>query len=118
MSRLRPLLGLALALVLALVLALGSVTLAVARVTPPVATTVMLCGSGEMLALDADGNPVSPLHLCPDCPGLVLAALDHVAAPLPARPATPARALRPGPALAQAEAPRPAATARGPPLAL
>lgn len=63
MMRFRPLTG----LFLALCLALTSVSLAVARGQPPMTQWVELCGTDDRLALDADGRPAGPVHLCPDC---------------------------------------------------
>jgi hypothetical protein len=63
MMRHHPMIG----LFLALCLALTSVSLAVARVQAPMARWVDLCGAGGPMAIDADGRPVGPVHLCPDC---------------------------------------------------
>lgn len=63
-----------LAPVLAVVLAVTSVTMAVARAQPTGGTAVVICTPNglETITLDADGNPVGPVHLCPLC----LAAAD------------------------------------------
>lgn len=115
MMRFRPLAG----LLLALCLALTSVSLAVARVQPPMQQWVELCDgeTGATVAVDADGRPVMPLHLCPDC----IAAF--AAQQLPAGPLLPARPVtRAAPAARLAEVPPapalslPLAEARGPPV--
>ena len=106
------------ALCLAVVLGLTSVQMAMARGGGGTAGWMVICtGSGPVaIAMDADGQPAGPAHVCPDC------ALGLFAAPPPAE----TRAPRPGdtaarlaPALADAAAPAraPGATplARGPP---
>lgn len=67
-------------LLLALVLGIGAVGMAVARVQAPMAGTIVICsGSGMMeISVDAEGQPVGTLHLCPDCtlamaPGVLVA---------------------------------------------
>jgi hypothetical protein len=103
----RPLAG----LLLALCLALTSVSLAIARAQPPMAEWVEICGDRAEgpVAVDAEGRPVGPVHLCPDCiaafayadlavpqPGLLppqswqLVARDHV---LPSQWPVPVRAV-------------------------
>jgi len=54
---------------LCLFLALTSVTLAVARgATQPVGQMVLCTGEGPRTVLvDADGQPATPPHVCPDC---------------------------------------------------
>ncbi len=57
-------------LVLALAVALTSVTMALARgQMRDAAGSVIICsGAGVVsIQLDADGNPVGPVHVCPDC---------------------------------------------------
>jgi hypothetical protein len=113
MMRLRPLAG----LLLALCLALTSVSLAVARVQPPMSQWVELCGAteGATVAVDADGRPVMPLHLCPDCIA-AFAAADLSAMPaLPARPMTRAERLAAPAVLTGFARSVPAPAARGPP---
>lgn len=113
MMRFRPLAG----LLLALCLALTSVSLAIARVQPPMSQWVELCGeAGEAtVAVDADGRPVMPLHLCPDCIA-AFAAADLSAMPaLPARPLTRAERLAPAAVLQGLARSVPAPAARGPP---
>ncbi|SEQ12101.1 hypothetical protein [Thalassovita taeanensis] len=58
-----------LALTLALMLALTGQAMAVARGMPPAAGGMVLCtGTGPVSVLvDADGQPVGPPHICPDC---------------------------------------------------
>lgn len=79
MMRLRPLSG----LFLALCLALTSVSLAVARVQPPMAEWAEICGdrADGPVAVDADGRPVGLVHLCPDC--IAAFAFADLAAPQP-----------------------------------
>jgi hypothetical protein len=82
------------AIFLSLALALASVTMATARAqSASVAGEITICsGYGVVsVAVDADGNPVGPVHPCPDC----LAGL-HLAM-LPTAPATalpPQRSVR------------------------
>ncbi|MFB9148411.1 hypothetical protein [Roseovarius ramblicola] len=102
---------------LCLFLALTSVTLAVARGAPgPAAVAVICTGEGvQRVAVDADGQPVSPPHVCPDC----LLALHATAPrdPLPAPRAARAAARAPCTGSGHAAAPaRPAMLARAPPL--
>ena len=56
-------------LVLAAVLALTSVTSAMARGQAPSMGLAVICtGMGEVtVALDAQGNPTSAIHACPEC---------------------------------------------------
>jgi hypothetical protein len=73
----------------AVVMALTSVSLAMAHGTTRIGGQVVVLCSGDGLVqveLDADGNPVGSVHLCPD---IALAVLAHVALPevLPERPA-------------------------------
>ncbi len=62
---LRPLAAIA----LALVLILTAQPMAVARGAPGIAGAVTLCtGTGPVTLLtDAEGQPLSPSHICPDC---------------------------------------------------
>lgn len=113
MKRFRPLAG----LLLALCLSLTSVSLAVAHVQPPMSQWVELCGTedGATIAVDADGRPVMPLHLCPDCIA-AFAAMDlPQAPPLPARPLTRAEPLAPVGSVPQILQSAPVPAARGPP---
>lgn len=113
MNRFRPLFAFA----LVLALSVASVTMAVARGQDAPAGTMVICaGYGVVtLALDAEGNPVGPVHPCPDC----LAA--HLAIEAPTVPATQRPATRSShvvladPALARSRS-APSAHARGPPL--
>ncbi|MCX7644566.1 MAG: hypothetical protein N2Z62_04625 [Rhodobacteraceae bacterium] len=109
MTELRPLL----ACLCALILAATSAHMAVARAQAPAAGIVELCIGEQSVtfAVDAEGRPLGPRHLCPDCvPAVTAAALP--AAQGPVRPATfPQRHVlvpAPGPA-------RPAATSAPPP---
>jgi hypothetical protein len=105
-----------LTLLLALAFAATSLTMAAARGQPRMAGSVILCtGTGAVaVAVDAEGNPVGPVHLCPDCVLSLLAAT-----PVPVElSAPPLRLLG---ALAALSPPRAAALAapeaqsRGPP---
>jgi len=72
---LRPLV----AICLALLLVLTAQSMAAARGMPGVAGSIVLCtGSGPMIILtDAEGQPVGPAHICPDCAlSLVVAVAD------------------------------------------
>lgn len=55
--------------VLCLTLLATSVTQALARVQMPTGQMVQLCAGGQAVTvmLDAQGNPVEPVHACPDC---------------------------------------------------
>ncbi|MBU2891171.1 DUF2946 family protein [Celeribacter halophilus] len=66
------------ALVVALLLVVTSQSMAVARGTMRDATgAVVICtGTGPLTVLtDADGQPVGPAHICPDCALSVIAGL-------------------------------------------
>jgi len=58
-----------LALSLALIIALTSGAMAVARGQTSAAGAIVLCtGTGPLsVQVDADGQPIGPLHICPDC---------------------------------------------------
>ena len=76
-------------LLLAVMLALSSVTIAVARGQVAVGGTIVICSGYGLVsvALDADGNPVGPLHPCPEClAGWTSILVAHTALPL--RPQT------------------------------
>lgn len=74
---------------LCLVLATGSVTMAVAR-----GQSAALAGGGVIvictgygvtsITVDADGNPVGPVHPCPDCLAGLAAYISPAPATLPA----------------------------------
>ncbi len=112
--RLRPVL----ILLFALILALTSGAMAVARGQTHAAGMIVLCtGSGPVtVAVDADGQPVGPAHVCPDC---ALSLIVAVAAPDPVPRALSATSVRfrlaPLPAVAVPVALLP--RARAPPLA-
>ncbi|HEY9020844.1 MAG: hypothetical protein QUV10_10020 [Paracoccaceae bacterium] len=65
MLRFRPLAAIA----MALLLVLTAQSMAVARGMPGAAGSVVLCtGTGPVTILtDAEGQPVGPAHICPDC---------------------------------------------------
>jgi hypothetical protein len=107
------------ALLLSLAVSLASVTMAVARGQPAPSATMVICsGYGVVVvALSAAGDPVDPVHPCPEC----LAAFGPALLPDQTRtspPATtPATLARPkGAAIAGRAAPPP--LARGPPAAV
>jgi hypothetical protein len=112
MMRFRPFLTFA----LVVMMLATSITMAVARGQVRVGEQIVIC-SGYGLAtieVDAEGNPIGPVHICPECTLHFLAFLDAVP-PSVARPATAARTV----AVAQVAVPLsrvPATTrARGPP---
>lgn len=83
MIRFRPIFAILLSLVL---LATGGV-MAVARGQAMVAGQIVLCsGTGPVTVnVDATGEPVGPVHICPDCALSLLAAIplpDHAIAPV------------------------------------
>ncbi len=103
-------------LAVALILAVTSVGLAVARGQRVPAGLIEICtGAGTvMLALDAEGKPAGPVHLCPDAALFVAEGLP------PPGPRPPDPRVRPVqvPAVAsQSGRTAPTATARGPPAA-
>lgn len=57
------------ALSLALIIALTSGAMAVARGQTTAAGSIVLCtGTGPLtVQVDADGQPIGPVHICPDC---------------------------------------------------
>ncbi|MDX1823017.1 MAG: hypothetical protein R3197_19165 [Paracoccaceae bacterium] len=75
------------AVVLALLLVLTAQAMAVARGMPGVAGAVVLCtGTGPVTVLtDAEGQPVGPAHICPDCTLSLIVALAQ-AGPVTAHP--------------------------------
>ncbi len=78
MIRIRPVL----ALLLALIVAATSGAMAVARGQTVIAGQIVLCtGTGPVsVNVDADGQPVGPPHICPDC---VMSLMAAVASPVP-----------------------------------
>lgn len=85
MLRLRSLLAIALSCVL--VLTGGAMAAARGQAGP--AGQMVICSGGAvvMVAMDADGKPVGPVHICPDCALTLLAAVvppDMVPVPAPA----------------------------------
>lgn len=74
MSRIRPIAT----VLFALCLALTSVTLAVARGQAPAVGTIVVCAGGgfQTIAVDADGNPTGPAHICPDAIAAFVAVDD------------------------------------------
>jgi hypothetical protein len=99
-------LAILLRLVLALALGLTSAHGAMARAGTGGLTWIEICAGSDVtsVAVDADGNPATPYHPCPDCvvaaaallpsaPVLValVQTVRRVAWPMPARPALQAR---------------------------
>ena len=86
---------------LALLLVLTAQAMAVARGMPGVAGAMVLCtGSGPVAVLtDAEGQPVGPAHICPDCTLSLIVALAQ-AGPVTAHPMGRAVAV-PQPAVAR-----------------
>lgn len=78
MTRMRPFL----ALFLSLVLLATSGAMAAARGQSMAAAQIVLCtGTGPLaVAVDANGEPIGPVHICPDCALTLLAAVDVPAA--------------------------------------
>jgi hypothetical protein len=102
---------------LALVVVLTNMQMAVGRAQAAAVDRVVICsGYGVMtIDLDADGNPVGPVHLCPDClaaqglalgpaPAVAPAPVLRLVAVVPALPHT-TNPQHPGPYLPQARAP-------------
>lgn len=113
MRLLRPLMS----VLLAALLALTSVTMAVARVQDRMSGTLELCADGavQTIAVDGQGKPVGPHHVCPDCLMGVTALLPPQAAQELVLPQRASRIVyRQGRALAQTIA-TPQPSARGPP---
>ncbi|MDJ0629376.1 MAG: hypothetical protein QNJ44_14045 [Rhodobacter sp.] len=77
MARLTPFLGIC----LALIVALTSGAMAVARGQNAAAGSIVICaGTGPVsVRIDADGRPVGPAHICPDC---ALHLMDAAAPPV------------------------------------
>lgn len=108
---------------MAAVMVLTSGTMALARTSPggqaPNGQTIVICtGMGlSTVTLDANGNPVDPSPICPDCALHSVALLD--AHPRMAGPASTLTVLQPaappqtGPSFEVVQA-----AARGPPLAV
>ncbi len=106
-------------LFLVLVLALSSITMAVARGQVAVGGRIVICsGYGVIsVALDASGNPVGPLHPCPEClAGYATAIFPQT--DLPAYPLTASSRLAQAVLLLSGPQDAPQATARGPPAIL
>lgn len=83
------------AIALALLLVLTAQSMAAARGMPGVSGSVVLCtGSGPLTILtDAEGQPVGPAHICPDCTLSSIVALAQDA-PLVAHPMGRSEALK------------------------
>jgi len=63
---------------LALILALTSQTMAVARGQTRIAGEIVICSGYGLttISVDEDGNPVGPVHICPDMVLGLMAALE------------------------------------------
>ena len=75
-----------LSLTLALLIAVTSQQMAIARgVTTNAAGQVILCtGQGVVtVTLDANGDPIEPAHICPDCALSLLDVVAGYSAPAP-----------------------------------
>jgi hypothetical protein len=107
------------ALALALILTLTSGTLAMARGQAMAAGEIVICSGGAVVtvAVDAEGKPTGPAHICPDCALTLFAAAAPPAAILMLAETASALVLpaTQHPALAPHIL---AATARGPPSAI
>jgi hypothetical protein len=70
------------ALALAFLLVVTSQSMAVARGMPGAAGSVVLCtGTGPVTILtDAEGQPIAPAHICPDCALSLIVTLEQSAA--------------------------------------
>lgn len=105
-------------LILALALAMASVLSMAERLRAEGAMQVVLCGTPgveQVITLDAQGQPVTPVHHCPEC--LVLTAATGPAAPgAPLRPETRVERLVPVIARPSESLAPPLPAARGPPL--
>ena len=113
MRALRPFAG----LLLALIVAIASVGLAVARGQPRMVDWVEICGGdGTEVAVDAQGQPVGMIHLCPDCIAPFSFATLALPAPMPLPPMASGRAAPPAALLSVALRPVPGKAARGPPV--
>ena len=104
---------------LCLFLALTSVTLAVARgATQPVGQMVLCTGEGPRTVLvNADGQPATPPHACPDCLLAFYADSPRPPSPLPRDVAATAWQPAPG-ARHETSLARPTPLARAPPLSV
>ena len=104
------------ALMLAVILAVTSVSMAVARGQTRIADEIIVCSGQGLItvAVDENGDPAGPAHLCPDMVLAMLAApvLD---APDLLRPAAGMERIDPPQAPALVGVSRPAPCARGPP---
>ena len=104
---------------LCLFFALTSVSLAVARGAPgPVGLLVICTSTGvQRVAVDADGQPAAPPHICPDCLLGFHGTLPDDPLPKPDPALSTARALF-AHATHAAAAPRPGMRARAPPASV
>lgn len=106
------------AVLVALLLIVTSQSMAVARGTMRDATgaTVLCTGTGPITVLtDADGQPIGPTHICPDCALSVIAGLAE-AFDLPKPAQTELRFSPPSLSLEANDAVPPRPRARAPPV--
>jgi hypothetical protein len=103
--------------VLALMLILTGQSLAVMRMAPGPAGEMVLCtGSGPVaVAVDENGQPVGPPHICPDCAMALFHAVGHSHEAAPRAQARKA-SLHHGIIARPWTAPSPSPQARGPPV--
>lgn len=106
-----------LSLILSLVLALASGTMAVARTQASAFGQITICsGYGIVtVSVDAEGNPVGPVHPCPDCLTGVMLAGPLPMAIVASQPLSRAVRLPHGTAQLPGARAVPVARARGPP---
>lgn len=105
------------AILLGLILAATSLTMAVARGQTRVAGEIVICTGYGMatIAVDENGQPAGPVHLCPDMVLSFFAAAGAPAVALPLPDPAPGRSVPEGPRV-QAALAAPSPCARGPPL--
>lgn len=72
-------------LICAAILAISSLSLTTARGAPTQAGFMVICtGTGLVsIAVDTGGQPVGPVHICPDCVTTMIAALPDPASVAP-----------------------------------
>jgi hypothetical protein len=108
-------------LILSLTLATTSVTSAVMHGQMQGATQMVICSDSPdasgvaTVTLDAAGNPIAPLHPCPDCLAAQALAILTGFAPLEAPHSRSHPLALPAP-IRSASLPAPQAAARGPPI--
>ncbi|MDU8929874.1 hypothetical protein RXV86_21010 [Alisedimentitalea sp. MJ-SS2] len=113
----KPILRTYAGIVLTLMLVLTSQSMAVARGMPNATGEIILCTSEGIVsvAVDENGQPVDPPHICPDC-AMSLFAFVAETSPFPVRPLGSVETLIPTKVIHQASAQEVPAAARGPPV--